>query len=60
VGERSFAAAVGETFAAVPAGSLVVHEDSSRRIAISLNLGRAAERLQARAGDAVVLSRSGR
>lgn len=59
VGERTFPAAVGETFAAVPAGALVVHEDSSRRIAISLNLGRAAERLQARTGDAVVLSRSG-
>ena len=60
VGQRTFSAAVGETFAAVPAGALVVHEDSSRRIAISLNLGRAAERLQARTGDRVVLSRSGR
>jgi S-adenosylmethionine hydrolase len=60
VGERSFSASVGETFAAVPAGALVIHEDSSRRIAISLNLGRAAERLQARTGDSVVLSRSGR
>jgi S-adenosyl-L-methionine hydrolase (adenosine-forming) len=60
VGERSFGAAVGETFAAVPEGALVVHEDSSRRIAISQNRGRAAERLQARTGDSVVLSRSGR
>ncbi|HZD73872.1 MAG TPA: SAM-dependent chlorinase/fluorinase [Actinomycetota bacterium] len=59
VGERSFGAAVGETFAAVPAGALVVHEDSSRRIAISLNRGRAAERLGVGAGDAVVLARSG-
>ncbi|HEX8862409.1 MAG TPA: SAM-dependent chlorinase/fluorinase [Actinomycetes bacterium] len=60
VGERSLPAEVGETFAAVPAGSLVVHEDSSRRIAISLNLGRAAEALRARTGDTVVLERSGR
>jgi S-adenosyl-L-methionine hydrolase (adenosine-forming) len=60
VGERSSSATVGETFGAVPAGSLVVHEDSSRRIAISRNHGRAAEALQARAGDAVVLERSGR
>jgi S-adenosylmethionine hydrolase len=60
VGDRSFDAAVGETFAAVPAGALVVHEDSSRRIAISLNRGRAAERLGAATGDSVVLARSGR
>src|SRR6266542_1243823 len=60
VGDRSFGAAVGETFATVPAGALVVHEDSSRRIAISLNRGRAAERLRVRTGDRVVLSRSGR
>jgi S-adenosylmethionine hydrolase len=58
VGNRTFSAAVGETFAAVPPGALVVHEDSSRRIAISLNRGRATERLQARTGDRVVLSRS--
>jgi S-adenosylmethionine hydrolase len=59
VGERSFTAAFGETFAAVPAGELVVHEDSSGRVAISLNRGRAAETLEARTGDAVVLSRPG-
>jgi len=60
VGDRAFSASVGETFAAVPAGALVVHEDSSGRIAISLNRGRAAERLVVRTGDPVVLSRSGR
>ena len=60
VGDRTFSAAVGETFAAVPAGALVVHEDSSRRIAISLNRGRAAERLRVRTGDPVVLQRAGR
>jgi S-adenosylmethionine hydrolase len=60
VGDQAFSASVGETFAAVPAGALVVHEDSSGRIAISLNRGRAAERLQASTGDSVVLSRSGR
>lgn len=60
VGERRLAAEVGETFAAVPAGTLVVHEDSSRRIAVSLNLGRASEALAASAGDTVVLERSGR
>jgi S-adenosyl-L-methionine hydrolase (adenosine-forming) len=59
-GDRSFSATVGETFAAVPPGALVVHEDSSRRIAISLNRGRAAERLQARTGESVVLSRAAR
>jgi S-adenosylmethionine hydrolase len=57
VGDRAFTASVGDTFAAVPPGALVVHEDSSRRIAISLNRGRAAERLEARAGDPVTLSR---
>jgi S-adenosyl-L-methionine hydrolase (adenosine-forming) len=60
VGDRTFTAALGETFAAVPAGRLVVHADSSGRIAISLNRGRAVERLHARTGDQVVLSRSGR
>jgi len=59
-GDRSFSATVGETFAAVPPGALVVHEDSSRRIAISLNRGRAAERLQVRTGESVVLSRAAR
>jgi S-adenosylmethionine hydrolase len=59
-GEGTFDAAVGETFAAVPPGALVVHEDSSGRVAISLNRGRAAERLQLRTGDPVALSRSGR
>ncbi len=57
VGGQTFTAPFGETFASVPAGRLVVHEDSSQRIAISVNQGHAAARLQARAGDPVVVGR---
>jgi S-adenosyl-L-methionine hydrolase (adenosine-forming) len=57
VGGQSWIAPFGETFASVPAGDLVLHEDSSRRIAVSVNQGRAAERLNARAGDPVVIGR---
>jgi S-adenosylmethionine hydrolase len=58
VGDRTCTVPFGETFASVPAGRLVVHEDSSRRMAISLNQGRAAARLEARAGDEVVVARA--
>jgi hypothetical protein len=58
VGGRTWTAPFGETFASVPAGRLVLHEDSSRRIAISVNKGRAAARLKARAGDPVVVARA--
>jgi S-adenosylmethionine hydrolase len=57
VGDRTFIGAVGDTFAAVEAGQLVLYEDSFRRIAISVNHGSAAERLHAATGDPVVVSR---
>lgn len=47
---------VARTYADVPAGSLLVHEDSTGRLAISLNAGSAAERLAITAGDAVTLA----
>jgi S-adenosyl-L-methionine hydrolase (adenosine-forming) len=46
-----------ETFGAVPAGRLVLHEDSSGLVAVAVNQGRAAERLKAHAGDPVVVAR---
>jgi S-adenosyl-L-methionine hydrolase (adenosine-forming) len=52
-GGRGHRATVGETFASVPAGELVVHEDSFGSMAVAVNLGRAADRLGAGAGDAV-------
>ncbi len=57
VGGQTFTAPFGETFASVPAGRLVLHEDSFRKLAISVNQGRAAARLKARAGDEVVVAR---
>jgi S-adenosylmethionine hydrolase len=41
----------------VPAGRLVLHEDSFRSLAVAVNQGRAAERLNARSGDPVVVAR---
>ena len=46
-----------ETFASVPPGSLVLHEDSFRYITIAVNQGRAADRLRVRTGDPVVIAR---
>lgn len=57
VGGQTFTAPFGETFASVPAGRMVVHEDSFRKLTISVNQGRAATRLKARAGDPVVVAR---
>jgi S-adenosylmethionine hydrolase len=57
VGGQIFTAPFGETFASVPAGRLVLHEDSFRKLTISVNQGRAAVRLKARAGDPVVVAR---
>ncbi len=57
VGGQTFTAPFGETFATVPAGRLVLHEDSFQKITVSVNQGRAAERLRARSGDPVVVSR---
>jgi S-adenosylmethionine hydrolase len=57
VGGQTFTAPFGETFASVPTGRLVLHEDSFRKLTISMNQGRAAARLKARAGDPVVVAR---
>ena len=46
-----------ETFGSVPAGRLVLHEDSFRLLTVAVNQGRAAERLRARTGDPVVIGR---
>jgi S-adenosyl-L-methionine hydrolase (adenosine-forming) len=46
-----------ETFASVPAGELVLHEDAFGSLAIAVNLGRAADRLDARPGDRVELTK---
>jgi S-adenosylmethionine hydrolase len=54
-GGRGHRATVGETFASVPAGELVVHEDSFGSLAVAVNLGRAADRLGVGAGDPVEL-----
>jgi S-adenosyl-L-methionine hydrolase (adenosine-forming) len=57
VGGRAHRAVLGETFASVPAGDLVVHEDSFGALAVAVNLGRAADRLGAGPGDRVELAR---
>ena len=46
-----------ETFSSVPAGDLVLHEDSFGALAVAVNLGRAAERLGAGPGDRIELAR---
>ena len=59
-GGRAHPATVGDTFASVAAGELVVHEDSFGSLAVAVNLGRAADRLGAGAGDPVeIVSRRG-
>jgi S-adenosylmethionine hydrolase len=50
----------GRTFADVPAGAAVVYEDSSGWIAVALNGSSAAQRLHARAGSLLTLSRCDR
>jgi S-adenosyl-L-methionine hydrolase (adenosine-forming) len=59
VGGRAHRLVFAETFAAVPAGGLLVHEDSFGSLALAVNRGRAAERLAAQAGDPVELARLG-
>jgi S-adenosylmethionine hydrolase len=59
VGGRAHRLAFGETFASVPAGDLVLHEDSFGSVAVAVNRGRAAERLGARPGDPVEVARPG-
>jgi S-adenosylmethionine hydrolase len=53
VGGRAHRLAFADTFASVPAGDLVLHEDSFGSLAVAVNLGRAAERLGAGPGDPV-------
>jgi S-adenosylmethionine hydrolase len=57
VGGRAHRLAFGETFASVPAGDLVLHEDSFGSLAVAVNRGRAAERRAARPGDPVEVAR---
>ena len=57
-GGRAHRALVGETFASVAAGELVLHEDSFGSLAVAVNQGRAADRLGAGAGDRVELLRA--
>jgi S-adenosylmethionine hydrolase len=52
-GGRAHPATVGETFASVPAGELVVHEDSFGSLAVAVNRGRADARLGVVAGEPV-------
>jgi S-adenosylmethionine hydrolase len=47
-----------ETFGSVPTGRTVLCEDSFRLLCVAVNQGRAAELLQANAGDPVVLGRA--
>jgi S-adenosylmethionine hydrolase len=58
-GGRGHRATVGDTFASVPAGELVVHEDSFGSLAVAVNRGRAADRLGTGAGDPVEVVKLG-
>jgi S-adenosyl-L-methionine hydrolase (adenosine-forming) len=57
IGGQTYRMPVEETFSSVPAGRLVLHEDSFGLLTVAVNQGRAAERLQARTGDPVVVGR---
>ena len=57
VGGRAHRLVFAETFASVPPGELVLHEDSFGSLAVAVNLGRAADRLAAGPGDRVELAR---
>jgi S-adenosyl-L-methionine hydrolase (adenosine-forming) len=57
VGGQTYRLPFAETFGSVPAGSMVLHEDSFGSLAVAVNRGRAAERLDARPGDPVVVAR---
>jgi S-adenosylmethionine hydrolase len=58
VGGRAHQAVLAETFASVPAGELLLHEDSFGSLAVALNRGRAADRLGAGPGDPVEVVRA--
>jgi S-adenosyl-L-methionine hydrolase (adenosine-forming) len=53
VGGHAHQAVLAETFASVPAGELLLHEDSFGSLAVAVNRGRAADRLGAGPGDPV-------
>jgi S-adenosyl-L-methionine hydrolase (adenosine-forming) len=57
VGGRAHRAVFAETFASVPAGELLLHEDSFGSLELAVNRGRAADRLGAGPGDPVELAR---
>jgi S-adenosyl-L-methionine hydrolase (adenosine-forming) len=56
-GGRAHRVMVGETFASVAAGELVLHEDSFGSLAVAVNRGRAADRLGVGAGDPVEVAK---
>jgi S-adenosylmethionine hydrolase len=56
VGGRVHRAVLAETFASVPAGELLLHENAFGSLELAVNLGRAADRLGARRGDRVELA----
>ncbi len=58
IGGKAHEVQFRQTFAEVPAGRLAVIEDSYRHIAVVVNRGSAAKRLEARRGDPVILARS--
>jgi S-adenosyl-L-methionine hydrolase (adenosine-forming) len=58
VGGKAHEVKFCHTFAEVPAGRLAVIEDSYRRIAVAVNQGSAAKRMEARRGDPVILARA--
>jgi S-adenosylmethionine hydrolase len=55
-GGRAHRVVVAETFASVPAGELVLHEDSFGSLALAVNQGRAADRIGAGSGDPVEIA----
>ncbi|HEY9379497.1 MAG TPA: SAM-dependent chlorinase/fluorinase [Jiangellaceae bacterium] len=55
--DRSYPATFGATFADVQPGGLVLFVDSAGHVALAVNGGAAAERLNLRSGDAVVIRR---
>ena len=58
IGGKAHAVQFCQTFAEVPAGRLAVIEDSYRHIAVVVNRGSAAKRLEAHRGDPVILARA--
>jgi S-adenosyl-L-methionine hydrolase (adenosine-forming) len=55
--DRSYVATVGTTFADVPPGDLVVFVDSAGHVALAVNGGAAASKLDLRPGSSVVITR---